>query len=274
MMSKSLRAVALCTCALAAVFAVGAARATNITVVVTPTAATALADVVSDFTLANPTYTVTLVGQADAVSQAAIVAGGAGFDLLLAQSPLVPLILKFGYPSLIAADPFPFATDALVLYSTSVDVSRGLPARLAPFAVPDPAALDPYGLATVEVMKLRYLAALKQGLPIVVPDAGSSFASAEYLGTAYGFTGKSQICTAVTGVETYEPGTFHHEYVPGRDYFTPVVLTGVSLVNTRDATQEAELAAFITFLSAGGATTLQQHCYGLPGAATPLALPH
>ncbi len=273
MLLKVHKHFAIATAALAIALSCPSARATNIRVAVTPTAANAIADVVSDFILANPTYTVTLISQSDSISNDAIVAGGSGYDLLLAQSALVPVVLKLRYPSLLAGDPFPYAVDTLVLYSTTVDISNGAPLTLAPFAVPDPSTLDPYGLATVEVLRLRYLAASRKGLPILTSDSGSSYASVEYLGTTYGFTGKSQICTAVTGVEEFEPGSFHHEYVFARDYFTPIVLAGVKLANTRDATQETELIDFVNFLAAAGGTTLQQHCYKLPGAATSLALP-
>ena len=245
-------------------FASGGAFATNITIAVASTAANAIADVVADFTLANPSYTVTLVSQDDATTRDEVVAGGAGYDLLLAQSPLIPLYLKLKYSSLIVDNPFPYARDTLELYSTSTDISRGLPRRLDPFSIPDPKTLDPYGIAAVQVVGLSYLAAAKKGLPILAPDSGASYASVEYLGTAYGFTGKSQICSAVTGAEEYEEGSHHHEYVFGRDYFTDIVLVGVKLANVRDTFQETELIDFVNFLAGAGGTTLQQHCYKLP----------
>ncbi len=259
----------LALAALAFAFTASGASATNITIAVAPTAANAIADVVADFTLANPSYTVTVVGQDEATTKDEIIAGGAGYDLLLAQSPLVPLYLKLKFPSLIVDSPFAYARDTLVLYSITSDISRGLPRKLDPFSIPDPKTLDPYGIAALQVVGLPYLAAAKKGLPILAPDSGASYASVEFLGTAYGFTGKSQICSAVTGVEEYEEGSFHHEYVFGRDYFTDIVLVGVKVANTRDTFQETELIDFINFLAGAGATTLQQHCYKLPPAWSP-----
>ena len=47
---------------------------------------------------------------------------------------------------------------------------------------------------------------------------------------AYGFTGKSQICTNIgNGGESYEDGSYHHEYVYGRDYVTALAWTGLKL---------------------------------------------
>lgn len=243
--------------------------ATTITVAVTPTVATAIVDLVADFANANPTYNVTVVGAPDSLSKDTIVAGGATgpYDLLLAQSYLVPADLKYNYPSLVSGDPFPFAKDTLVLYSTTVDISGGIPLQPQAFSVPDPATLDPYGVAAVQALGPEYLYALSKSLPIKTADAGGSYARVEYMGTAYGFTGKSQICAAVTGVETYEPGSFHHEYVLGQNYATDIVLAGIKIARTRTADQETALTAFVNFLTSAKATSLQYHCYKLPGAA-------
>jgi molybdate transport system substrate-binding protein len=246
-----------------------AKAATTITVAVTPTAAPAIVDLVADFVNANPTYDVAVVGSSDSLSKDAIVAGGATgpYDLLLAQSYLVPANLKYHYPSLVSGDLFPYAKDTLVLYSTTVDISQGVPLQMQAFSVPDPATLDPYGVAAVQAMRAEYLYALAKRLPIKTVDAGGSYAQVAYLGTAYGFTGKSQICTAVTSVEQYEPGSFHHEYVLGQNYMTDIVLAGVKIARTRTADQETALTAFVNFLTSAKATALQHHCYKLPSAA-------
>lgn len=246
-----------------------AKAATTITVAVTPTAATAIVDLVADFVNANPAYNVAVVGAPDSLSKDAIVAGGATgpYDLLLAQSYLVPADLKYLHPTLVSGNPFPFAKDTLVLYSTTVDVSAGIPLQMQAFSLPDPAALDPYGVAAVQAMGAEYLYALSKKLPIKTADAGGSYARVEYMGTAYGFTGKSQICTAVTGVEAYEPGSFHHEYVLGQNYVTDIVLAGIKIARTRSADQETALTAFVNFLTSAQATALQYHCYKLPSAA-------
>jgi molybdate transport system substrate-binding protein len=248
------------------------ANAATITIAVTPTAAATFADVASDFTLANPTYAVSVVQIADTDAKDAIVSGGATgpYDLLIAQSPLLPAVLQYRYPTAIVGTPFAVAKDTLVVYSNSVDVSRRLPPGLVKFAIPDPGALDPYGLAGVEANLGGYLLGLAKKLVVKTSDAASSFAAAEYLtvdqgGAAYAFTGKSQICTAVTGVEEYAPSTYHHEYTYGKDYFTDIVLTGVKVARTRDADTETALSAFVTYLANGGGTTLKQHCYKLPG---------
>ncbi|KAF2990038.1 hypothetical protein OGR47_17540 [Methylocystis sp. MJC1] len=245
-----------------------AKAATTITVAVTPTAANAIVDLVADFVNANPTYDVAVVGSSDSLSKDAIVAGGATgpYDLLLAQSYSVPANLKYYYPTLVSGDPFPFAKDTLVLYSTTVDISQGIPLQLQAFSLPDPATADPYGVAAVQALGPEYLYAQGQSLTIKTADAGGSYAQVAYLGTAYGFTGKSQICTAVTNVDQYEPGSFHHEYVLGQDYTTDIVLAGVKIARTRTVDQETALTAFVNFLVSAKATALQHHCYKLPSA--------
>ena len=154
------------------------------------------------------------------------------------------------------------------------------------FSVPNPRGLDPYGLATVEVLKGGWPLALAKKLPILTEDAVSSWSAVEYgLGSpAYGFTGKSQICTNVTGnQEVYEDGSFHHEYVLGHDYVTAIPWTGLKLNRlsngqpARTPDQESAVNAFVSFLSQvsvqvtdrtstatltlnGGKTDLAQHC--------------
>ena len=124
--------------------------------------------------------------------------------------PKVPLELALKYSSYVGASPFAVAKDPLVLYSVTTDVSGGAPSPLSAFSVPDPATLDPYGLATVQALKGAWLYALGRKLPNTTPDAIGSWTQVEYGGSAYGFTGKSQICTNVTGsLEEYEAGSSH-----------------------------------------------------------------
>ncbi len=269
----------------------------SITVAVSPTTLNTFSDIVSDFQAAYSTtytstcYAVSLVSDADASIESAIVAAGgnSAYDLFISKSPQVPLELALKYSSYVGASPFAVAKDPLVLYSVTTDVSGGAPSPLSAFSVPDPATLDPYGLATVQALKGAWLYALGRKLPNKTPDAIGSWTQVEYGGLAYGFTGKSQICTNVTGsLEEYEAGSSHHEYVQGVDYFNGIVWTGVKLsrlsggVAVRTAGQEAALNAFISFLSAAsvpvadpqnagatvqlnaGLTDLAQHCLKNP----------
>lgn len=262
--------------AAAAIFALcGApARAATITVAVSPTAAGAVTDLVSDFLAAFSTagYSVSVSVVPDDEAKAAIIAGAAPVpDLFLAQSYVAPLELAGKYPNLVSGNVFPYAKDVLVLYSSAgknVDVSAGLPARgLQRFALPDPANGDPYGVAVVQVLKDTYRYAKSKGLLLEVGDVVSSYAAVEFVDSPYGFTGKSQICTAVAGDEEFEPGSFHHEY-DLKDSATPIdiVLAGVKIKNDRAPEDEAELKAFVTYLTGAGAINFTQHCFKLPSA--------
>ncbi len=139
--------------------------------------------------------------------------------------------------------------------------------------------LDPYGRATVEALKGGWPRALAKGLPITADDALSSWSAVEYgFGIpAYGFTGKSQICTNIgNGGESYEDGSFHHEYVYGKDYVTALAWTGLKLnqlsngaVVARTTQAENAVNAFISFLSQAS-VTVPNHTPGGGGGTTTL----
>lgn len=266
-----------CLAAAAAIVALlgSPARAASITVAVTPIAAGAVTDLVSDFLadFSSSGYSVSVIVIPDADAKDAILAGAAPTpDLFLAQSYLAPLELAGRNPRLVSGNVFPYATDTLVLYSSAgknVDISAGLPPRasLQRFSLPDPASKDPYGVAAVQALKDTYRYAETRGLTQKVGDAASSYAAVQFLDAPYGFTGKSQICSAVAGVEEFEPGSFRHEY-DLRDSDTPVdiVLAGVKIARQRAAEDEAELSDFVRYLTGAGSVNFSQHCFKLPNA--------
>ncbi|MFY9655192.1 MAG: hypothetical protein WAK01_01195 [Methylocystis sp.] len=286
-----------CVSAQAATSAPVCATTSNITVAVTPTVTNTFSTITSDFALVysvnytpnTPTdcYTVTLISATAATIEGTIAAAGvvggnnvSSYDVFIAESPNVPSQLAGQYSSLLSgALPFWVATDALDLYSTTVDISAGLPLFPTAFSVPNPATLDPYGRATVEALKGGWPRALAKGLPITADDALSSWSAVEYgFGIpAYGFTGKSQICTNIgNGGESYEDGSFHHEYVYGKDYVTALAWTGLKLnqlsngaVVARTTQAENAVNAFISFLSQAS-VTVPNHTPGGGGGTTTL----
>lgn len=267
MFVRKLKHLALAASA-AALLCPSAQAASTIKIAVTPMAANAIVDLVADFQNAFPTsgYSVSVQVMPDAVAKDRVITGTAPVpDLFLAQSYAAPLDLQLNHPALVSGDVFPYAQDTLVFYSSAgknVDVSAGVPSlnELQPFTMPDPATLDPYGVAAVLALNYKYPAALNQNKVIKTPDAGTAYAGVEYFTPLYGFTGKSQICTAVTGVEEFEPGSSHHEYG------IPIVLAGVKIASsTRTADQEAELTDFINYLTGVGSINFPQHCFKLPG---------
>ena len=276
------------------------ATTSNITVAVTPTVTNTFSTITSDFQLvysANYTpltpadcYTVTLisatasdiaanVAAAATASSAASPAVTSTYDVFIAEAPKVPIQLAAQYSSLLSGQlPFWVATDTLDLYSTSVDISAGLPLFPTAFSVPNPTTLDTYGRATVESLKGGWARALVKGLPITTDDAFSAWTAVEFgFGTpAYGFTGKSQICTNIgNSGESYEDGSYHHEYVYGRDYVTALAWTGLKLnritngaIVARNTQTEAAVTAFITFLSQASVTVTDNTPGGPGGTIT------
>ena len=271
-----------CVSAQAATATPTCATTSNITVAVTPTVTNTFSTITSDFALvysANYTpntpadcYTVTLISATAATIAGTIAAAGvvggnniSSYDVFIAEAPKVPAQIAAQYSSLLSgALHFWVATDTLDLYSNSVDISGGLPLFPTAFPVPNPATLDTYGRATVEALKGGWPRALAKGLPITTDDALSSWSVVEYgFGNpAYGFTGKSQICTNVgSGGESYEDGSYHHEYVYGKDYVTALAWTGLKLnrlsngaVVARTTQAENAVNAFISFLSQASVT--------------------
>lgn len=247
----------------------------TITITVSPVAANALADLVADFLNDFPAatygYSISLQVVPDDEAKAGIIAGNAVPDLFLSQSYVAPQDLLIHHHDLVSGSPFAYAQDSLVFYSSAeknVDVSNGVPSfnNLQKFSIPDPALLDPYGIAAMLWLNKTYVLALGKQKVLKTPDATTSYASVEYLpvaegGTVYGFTGKSQICSAVAGTEEFEPGSSHYEFTN----VIPILLAGIKIANpSRTPAQEAELADFITYLTGAGRNNFIEHCFRIP----------
>jgi len=279
--------------------------ASTITIAVSPAVANAIADMVTDFVsttdaIPNATggtglgYSVSLQVVTDAEAEAGIITaeanGGTDLpDLFLSQSTAVPsnLILK----GLTLDDQLiNYAKDSLVLYSgaekqlniktslsthDSLDTKKLLLSSLK-FSIPDPAINDPYGLAAKKVLGPIY--PLLGKFLLKTPDAVTSYVAVENVakadgGTDFGFTGLSQICSAVTGVQEFEPGSLRYVFPSAFD----VQLAGVKIANNFNQTtsptyspqQYQELIDFVDFLTGTplgigaktGQDTLAQHCY-------------
>jgi hypothetical protein len=94
----------------------------------------------------------------------------------------------------------------------------------------------------------------------------------------YGFVAKSQMCFQATlGVDTYDAGSYHHEYKPfGRHPYDPelITLTAIKLARTRTPDEETGLKNFIAFLTGtkdtygiatnNGTAWIEGHCFKLP----------
>lgn len=230
-------------------------------------------DLVSAFQYTYPSggYSVVVTAGDSASLEASIIAG-ATYDLFLAGSPKQPTDLAANYPSLVAGATFKYAKDALALYSTTTDISSGLPFFLGKkVLVPDPAT-DPYGKLGAVAAALPPSLVLRIPGPrsAVSPNAGASLAALNFGAYPFGFVANSAICSLdASGQPSYDEGTYHHVYP-----LLAVTLTGVKLVATRTADQDAELNNFMAFLtgtvdvdgalSTAGTDVVSGHCFKIP----------
>jgi molybdate transport system substrate-binding protein len=273
------------TAALMMMCASAYAQSSSIRVAVSPSFAKAAGDIAAAFTsyfLLNHgvTYNVSVLVSSDSLIESTIIAGGATgpYDIFLAGSPEAPLDLYVNYTSLVGT-PFDYAIDTLEIYSPSVDVTGGLPFPLTTnFIMPNPST-DPYGQEVALLLAFGPWHIPPDQIPggqvFTTATAGTSLALINLGRYAYGFVGKSQICTLSGGVENYPPGSYHHAYaVP---VFVPTLLnlTAVPINRTtRTAAASTELSDFIAFLQGGtssfgdaptgGTTVIQNYCFALP----------
>jgi molybdate transport system substrate-binding protein len=177
--------------------------ASTISIGVDPTFANALTDIVGAFqnyyvVNGNLTYNVVLTIDSSPNLESNIINGGSSppYDLFLSSNGLAPLDLFANHNSLVVGNPFPYAKDSLMLYSTLVDISAGLPTSLTqPFVIPDPTQ-DVFGVSAAEVLATTpgALYAQSHGYIQTRPDVGTTFAAVDGGFFQYGFVAKSQIC--------------------------------------------------------------------------------
>jgi molybdate transport system substrate-binding protein len=235
-------------------------------------------ELVSAFQYYYPTsgYSV-VVTTADSATLEADIIAGASYDLFLAGSKQQPLDLAANHSSLVVGSTFKYAVDFLALFSTSVDISHGLPYYISTdMIMPHPVA-DPYGkLAALNLIASNPWRITNFPGPHVAlaPDASTSYAALDTGTYAYGFVANSSICSLDgAGNPSYASGTYHHVY--DREIDLRVHLTGIKLASTtRTADQEAELANFIAFLTGtadlnsstftAGTDQIKGHCFKIP----------
>jgi molybdate transport system substrate-binding protein len=252
------------------------AYATTISVGVAPSFAEALIDLAGAFqeyyiTHGNLNYNVVVTVDSTANLKSEIINGGPSgpFDLLLSPDNLALFDLALKQPSLVVGQPFQYATDSLMLYSKSQDISAGLPSSLTQdFVIADPLK-DAYGRAAAQVLATTpgIVTAFRQGHIKTRDDIGTTFAAVDGGSYAYGLVAKSQICQYNNSSEYYVDGTYHHEYSPTNSAhpYIPISLNGIKIALTRATDKETELADFVNFLTGQGATAgtsvIKQYCY-------------
>jgi molybdate transport system substrate-binding protein len=261
--------------------------ATTIKIAVAPSFAKTANDIVGAFQsyyLATNglSYSVVLTVKTAQQIEADIIAGGTTgpYDLFLSSSKNEPHDLARNHASLVTGASFNFARDVLELYSTSVDVTGGLPSPLtADFVIPDPTQ-DNYGAAAAQILASPPwnipTSSIPGGFVFTRSNVGATYAAVKKGTFGYGFVAKSQICQFANGVHTYPAGSYHDEYKPDDEAhpYAPQHLTGIEIALTRTTDQATELANFVSFLTGAadsfgvassiGTSLIQGYCFRLP----------
>lgn len=284
-------------------------RETNINLAVAsnfygvPPSNSAITDLINAFEMANPGYTVTVVDNgATATLESNIINGDSRkVDLFLAADTATPLDLLTNHFLLVTTYnssfipplyTFNYATGVLAFLSntTGVDVTCDTggtcgyvpdPKVYSTVAIADP-SLAPYGVAAQTVLTGRYgLEAPLSSNPLVheYPNITAAFNAVIAKTDPVGFVAMSAICfegsypTSGTSALAYfsiesgpTPGTLVNNY-------NPLTQAGIAIRNRRTRAQNAELEAFVAFLTdfttspspdSPMITTLKKFCYSAP----------
>jgi molybdate transport system substrate-binding protein len=245
-----------------------------------------IADLIAAFQTANPGSTVTVVQNGSTGSLENQITGGnaLGVDLFLAADTAHPQDLFDNHFSLVVGSPFNYAIGTLAFYTntSSVNVtcgaggSCGYNSTVYPkVAIADPGTA-PYGLAANTVLTGRYhLAAPLSSNPLVseFSNIDTTFSAVQSQTVSVGFVALSQICSGgvyPTARTLVYPPT-DTSVSPVIFNYSPIVQAGIRIAHTRTPQQNAELAAFVAYLTDHSTspnsqmvTTLLNYCYSIP----------
>jgi len=287
-------------------FAAHADAQTNINLAVAsnfygvPPSNSAITDLINAFESANPNYTVTVVDNgATATLASHIISGNAlKVDLFLAADTATPFDLLINHFDLVApynasfTPPlfiFTYATGILALLSNTpgVDLSCETgtcgydPNVYTTVAIADP-SLAPFGVAAQTVLTGRY--GLKPPLssnslvheyPNITATLDAVIAQLDPVG----FVALAAICsngsypTSGTSALAYFPIESTPNPSKLINNYNPIVQGGIAIRNDRTAAQDAELEAFVAYLTdfttspepdSPMITTLKKYCYSAP----------
>jgi molybdate transport system substrate-binding protein len=247
-----------------------------------------IADLIAAYQNANPGDTVTVVQNgATGTLESQITGGNAlGVDLFLAADTAHPQDLVTNFPALVVAGSmFDYAIGTLVFWSNTSNVnvtcsgggSCGYNSTTYPsVAIANPSTA-PYGVAANTVLTGRYsLVAPLSSNPLVTEfsNIDTTFAAVQNQSVAVGFVALSQICHAgsypTSGSALVYPPT-DTSVSPVVFNYNPIVQAGIEIVHTRTSDQDAELNAFVAYLTDHSTsppsqmiTTLTSYCYSVP----------
>jgi molybdate transport system substrate-binding protein len=265
-----------------------------------PPSNSAITDLINAFEAANPNYTVTVVdnGATATLAQHIIDGNTRGVDLFLAADTETPLDLLTNHFALVApynSSSFPplftfnYATGILALLSNTpgVDLSCETgtcgydPTVYSTVAIADP-SLAPFGAAAQTVLTGRYgLTAPLSSNSLVheYPNITATYDAVIAQTDPVGFVALSAICafgiypTSGTSALAYFP--IESSATPSIliNNYNPITQAGIAIRNVRTAAQDAELEAFVAYLTdftrspspnSQMIATLSKYCYSAP----------
>jgi molybdate transport system substrate-binding protein len=245
-----------------------------------------IADLIAAYLNSHPADTVTVVQNgATGTLESQITGGNAlGVDLFLAADTAHPQDLVTNFPTLVVGSAFNYAIGTLVFWSntTNVDVtcatgSCGYNASIYPkVAIANPSTA-PYGVAANTLLTGRYSLPAPLSSNTLVTEFSNidtTFAAVKNQSVTVGFVALSQICQAgsypTSGSALVYPPT-DTSVSPVVFNYNPIVQAGIAIAHTRTADQEAELSAFVAYLTDHSTsppsqmiTTLTSYCYSVP----------
>ena len=268
-----------------------------------PPSNSAITDIINAFQAANPNWTVTVTdnGATGTLADHIINGNTANVDLFLAVDTETPLELLTDFPNLVTPYAsfrgkdlfiFNYAQGILAILSNTPGVDLSCltgtcgydPTVYKTVAIADP-NLAPYGEAAAQVLTGRYdLTPPLSSNPLVheYPNITATFDAVIAKTDPVGFVAMSAICS-MGKYPTPGNGTSALAYftlegnpkVPGLivNNYNPLTQAGVPIKNQRNSAQEAELSAFVAFLTdfsrspspqSPMMTTLMKFCYGAP----------
>jgi molybdate transport system substrate-binding protein len=267
-----------------------------------PPSNSAITDLINAFEAANPHYTVTVVDNGATATLASHIINGNELkvDLFLAADTETPQDLLINHFSLVAPYnssftpslyTFNYATGILALLSNTpgVDLSCETgtcgydPNVYSTVAIADP-SLAPYGVAAQTVLTGRYgLTPPLSSNPLVheYPNITATFNAVIAKTDPVGFVAMSAICsdgnypTSGNGTSALAYFSIGSGPTPGVliNNYNPLTQAGIAIRNDRTVAQNAELEAFVAFLTdfttsplpdSPMMATLKKYCYNAP----------
>jgi molybdate transport system substrate-binding protein len=188
--------------------------------------------------------------------------GTVAYDLFLSADETRPYTLYSSYNSLVVGSPFFYAYGSLELYSTSVNISSGLPTPLSTQIVIANPSTAPYGAAAQTVLG-EYGITLPNSDVVEKSNIYTTYqaigaASGDY---AYGFVAQSLICRNYGSGNSFPVG-YHHSYLYSDPTYGYSRISQWGIKIAKSGQDTTTLNNFVNFLTgSSGQSVLAGYCY-------------